>query len=247
MHCRAAGQWFQSDGGLYQNWMRDYEPTTGRYLQGDPLGPVDGASVYGYALQNPVRYVDPRGEFVPLAPIIIGAGVGMGVGYLFDLCFGDGHYTWQEALTDAAFGAAGAGLGARYAWRFGPQSLTRQTGREWSHSITRKTINRWAKNARDAVNKKSNQYPWMASAANRAINKLQKSANKRGGWNGSWTKPKRHYKHDPNRYPPSWRGMGDRYDPRLQSLDRIPDWIKLTVGGSIGASIGGNALTEAFE
>ena len=42
--------------------MRDYDPTTGRYLQADPLGLVDGASVYGYVRQNPGRYVDPRGE-----------------------------------------------------------------------------------------------------------------------------------------------------------------------------------------
>ena len=43
--------------------MRDYDPTTGRYMQADPLGLVDGASVYGYALQNPGRYTDPRGLF----------------------------------------------------------------------------------------------------------------------------------------------------------------------------------------
>ena len=42
--------------------MRDYDPTLGRYIQADPLGLVDGASVYGYALQSPLRYVDPRGE-----------------------------------------------------------------------------------------------------------------------------------------------------------------------------------------
>ena len=42
--------------------MRDYDPTLGRYLQADPLGLVDGASIYGYALQNPGRYTDPRGE-----------------------------------------------------------------------------------------------------------------------------------------------------------------------------------------
>ncbi len=59
---RFPGQWFQSKSGLHQNWMRDYDPTTGRYLQVDPLGLVDGASVYGYALQNPGRWVDPRGE-----------------------------------------------------------------------------------------------------------------------------------------------------------------------------------------
>jgi len=35
--------------------MRDYDPTTGRYIQADPLGLVDGAS-------DPGRYIDPRGE-----------------------------------------------------------------------------------------------------------------------------------------------------------------------------------------
>ncbi|WP_421701003.1 RHS repeat-associated core domain-containing protein [Aliiroseovarius sp.] len=61
MRCRAAGQWFQSESGLHQNWMRDYDPTTGRYLQADPLGLVDGASVYTYVGNNPVNYLDPVG------------------------------------------------------------------------------------------------------------------------------------------------------------------------------------------
>ena len=47
--------------------MRDYDPTTGRYIQADPLGLVDGASVFGYALQSPARYIDPRGEAIPAA------------------------------------------------------------------------------------------------------------------------------------------------------------------------------------
>ena len=45
--------------------MRDYDPTLGWYLQADPLGLVDGASVYGYALQNPGRYTDPTGREIP--------------------------------------------------------------------------------------------------------------------------------------------------------------------------------------
>jgi len=69
---RFPGQWFQSESGLHQNWMRDYDPTTGRYIQADPLGLVDGASVYGYVGQNPGRYVDPRGE----QSISIGRGLG---------------------------------------------------------------------------------------------------------------------------------------------------------------------------
>jgi uncharacterized protein RhaS with RHS repeats len=34
----------------------------GKYLEADPLGLVDGASVYGYAGGNPGRWIDPRGE-----------------------------------------------------------------------------------------------------------------------------------------------------------------------------------------
>jgi RHS repeat-associated protein len=50
--------------------MRDYEPNLGRYLQADPLGLVDGASVYGYVGQNPGRFTDPTGEFA-VNPITI--------------------------------------------------------------------------------------------------------------------------------------------------------------------------------
>lgn len=58
---RFPGQWFQTESGLHQNWMRDYDPTTGRYIQADPLGLIDGASVYGYVGQNPGRWIDPLG------------------------------------------------------------------------------------------------------------------------------------------------------------------------------------------
>ena len=92
---RFPGQWFQAETGLHQNWMRDYDPTTGRYLQADPLGLVDGPSVYGYVRQSPGRYVDPAGlwQFTftigvgPAAQITIGhnsgqwnAGVYLGYG-----------------------------------------------------------------------------------------------------------------------------------------------------------------------
>jgi RHS repeat-associated protein len=91
---RFPGQWFQSESGLHQNWMRDYDPTTGRYLQADPLGLVDGASVYGYAGQNPGRYADPTGQcFGPAAallPVCI-AAAWMLYDYLSDDC-----YTWGD-------------------------------------------------------------------------------------------------------------------------------------------------------
>ena len=56
--------------------MRDYDPTTGRYIQADPLGLVDGASVYGYALQNPVRWTDVQGLYVVRCQATSTGGVG---------------------------------------------------------------------------------------------------------------------------------------------------------------------------
>jgi RHS repeat-associated protein len=62
MALRFPGQWFQAETGLHQNWMRDYDPVTGRYIQPDPLGLDGGVALYGYALQSPMVYIDPRGE-----------------------------------------------------------------------------------------------------------------------------------------------------------------------------------------
>ena len=59
---RFPGQWFQSESGLHQNWMRDYDPTLGRYLQADPLGIEPGPALFTYALNAPTINVDPDGR-----------------------------------------------------------------------------------------------------------------------------------------------------------------------------------------
>jgi RHS repeat-associated protein len=59
---RFPGQWYQSETGLHYNWHRSYDPTVGRYTQPDPLGFVDGPSVYGYANGRPQSLVDQDGR-----------------------------------------------------------------------------------------------------------------------------------------------------------------------------------------
>jgi RHS repeat-associated protein len=68
LDARLPGQWFQAETGLHYNWHRQYDPTIGRYTQPDPLGFVDGPSVYGYVGGLPQGRVDKDGRFSTTAP-----------------------------------------------------------------------------------------------------------------------------------------------------------------------------------
>jgi RHS repeat-associated protein len=59
---RFPGQYYQIETGLHYNHHRNYDPVTGRYTQADPLGFVDGPSVYAYAGNSPYMNVDREGE-----------------------------------------------------------------------------------------------------------------------------------------------------------------------------------------
>ncbi|MEQ1612538.1 MAG: RHS repeat-associated core domain-containing protein [Hyphomicrobiaceae bacterium] len=61
LDARFPGQWFQAETGLHYNWHRSYDPTLGRYTQPDPLGFVDGPSVFGYAKGSPGQLEDHEG------------------------------------------------------------------------------------------------------------------------------------------------------------------------------------------
>jgi len=63
LNARFPGQWFQIESGLHYNWYRYYDPFTGRHTQPDPLGFVDGPSVFAYAGSSPLIYSDPSGQF----------------------------------------------------------------------------------------------------------------------------------------------------------------------------------------
>jgi len=55
----------EQSSGVY-NYFRTYDPSTGRYLQSDPIGLSGGLNTYGYVSQNPLRYIDPKGQALTL-------------------------------------------------------------------------------------------------------------------------------------------------------------------------------------
>jgi RHS repeat-associated protein len=105
---RFPGQYFLIESGLAYNWHRHYDPTIGRYLQPDPLGFVDGPSVYGYARSAPGMYIDPAGEFIPLivAGAVVGAVINSGI-----YALSTPTYTWQGAVGAALAGGIAGGVG----------------------------------------------------------------------------------------------------------------------------------------
>jgi RHS repeat-associated protein len=102
---RFPGQYFLLEAGLHYNWYRHYDPTLGRYTQPDPLGFVDGPSLYAYARSAPAMRIDPRGLWAGY----VGGTINFQFGFVvFQVT---GGFVVDQYGNIGSYNAAGGGLG----------------------------------------------------------------------------------------------------------------------------------------
>ncbi|MFC6980494.1 RHS repeat-associated core domain-containing protein [Microbulbifer taiwanensis] len=190
---RFPGQYVDEESELNQNFLRYFDPQSGRYISRDPAGLIGGLNNYIYVYANPVTLFDPYGLWAwgdPLPQWMVDGAAGFGDTISFGIT--DKVRDWMGTngavnkcsdaygngeLAGIAFGfAAGGAAGWRAAGK-------KAAGKEFSH---------W-------VPARAKKWPGF----NNSFGKwLLKGGNK---WNGNYVTPVRHYRHDPFRYP---RGGG---------------------------------------
>ncbi len=58
---RFPGQYYDAETGKHYNYFRDYDPSTGRYIESDPIGLDGGLNRYSYSRNSPTKFNDPSG------------------------------------------------------------------------------------------------------------------------------------------------------------------------------------------
>jgi len=111
VNLRLPGQYFDKESGLHYNYFRDYDATSGRYVQSDPIGLGGGINTFSYVANRPLRSIDPNG----LNPVAGGEA-----GFIAGSIFCGPACGFVGAV-------GGAGLGAWIGWEFAGPAVSRLT------------------------------------------------------------------------------------------------------------------------
>jgi RHS repeat-associated protein len=131
LNLRFPGQYFDQESGLHYNFFRDYDSTTGRYVQFDPIGLAGGLNPYSYVSANPLDAVDPMG-----LQTITAGDVARTLPAIGAACAGTGG----SACAAAAVGAVGVGtylLTDRYVNPWAQPAIANAV--DWCMSVTSDT------------------------------------------------------------------------------------------------------------
>ena len=119
---RLPGQRYDAETALHYNYFRDYDPSTGRYPAGDPLGvigtsgPIGSAPLnhpYSYTGSDPVRRTDPTGLLTACQTTWLIDNYGVLGGFFVDL-FNLQQLDPRSPGAGSAWLKAGAAAGAKY-------------------------------------------------------------------------------------------------------------------------------------
>jgi len=123
---RFPGQRYDAASGLNYNYFRDYESTTGRYTQSDPIGLDGGISTYGYVHGSPLIYGDPFGLVNHSSGqwIDCGKGCRIRIDFTFDSKTGrkTRHLHWECKNSEGECGEFGA-PSHKGSWADAPRSV----------------------------------------------------------------------------------------------------------------------------